>query len=89
MGRGMTPYAELRANGQFGAAGYSLLFELTRQELRLFPNLRPRTTDGDAIWDMVGDFLVERGAGVVTMLLTSASETTALADFCVHRCGTG
>ncbi len=70
----MTPYAELHANGQFGEAGYNLLFELTRQELRLFPSLQPATGGDNAIWDVVGDFLVERGRGVSTMLLTSASD---------------
>ncbi len=70
----MSPYAELRIDGQFGKAGYSLLFALVRQELRLFPGLQPATADEDAVWDVVGDFLVERGPGVTTMLLTSASD---------------
>jgi hypothetical protein len=74
MGRGMTPYAELYANGQFGEAGYNLLFELTRQELRLFPDLRPATADHYAVWDFVGDFLVDRGSGVIAMLLATASD---------------
>jgi hypothetical protein len=70
----MALYAELYANGQFGEASYNLLFELTRQELRLFPGLRPATADRDAVWDFVGDFLVDRGSGVTTMLLATASD---------------
>ena len=70
----MAPYAELYASGQFGEAGYDLLFELTRQELRLFPGLQPATADHDAVWDFVGDFLVDRGSGITTMLLATASD---------------
>lgn len=55
----MNPYYELHANGQFGGAGYNLLFGLVRQELRRFPVLRRDTADDDAVWDVVGDFLVE------------------------------
>jgi hypothetical protein len=70
----MSPYAELRANGQFGAAGYDLLFGLACQELRLFPVLQHDVADDNAVWDVVGEFLVERGSGVVTMLLTCATD---------------
>ena len=72
-GSGMRPYSEFHASGQFGEASYSLLFELARQELRRFPGLRGGTGD-DAVWDVVGDFLVERGSGVAAMLLASASD---------------
>lgn len=74
----MTLYSELHDNGQFGEVGYNLLFELTRQELRLFPDLRSTTSDDNAIWDYVGDFLVERGAGVTAMLLTSATDEESM-----------
>ena len=70
----MTPYAELRADGQFGEAGYNLLFVLARQELRQFPALRPAPADDDAVWDVVGDFLINRGPRVAAMLLATASD---------------
>jgi hypothetical protein len=73
-GSGMSSYAELHADGQFGEAGYNLLFRLTRQELRRFPVLRHDPADDDAVWDVVGDFLVARGSGVSTMLLTRATD---------------
>jgi hypothetical protein len=41
----MSPYAELHADGQFGEAGYNLLFVLARQELRRFPVLQVATAD--------------------------------------------
>jgi hypothetical protein len=78
MGPGMSPYAELHADGQFGEAGYNLLFVLARQELRRFPVLQVATADDDAVWDVVGDFLVERGRGVTTMLLANASDDDSL-----------
>jgi len=78
MGPGMSPYAELHADGQFGEAGYNLLFVLARQELRRFPVLQVATADDDAVWDVVGDFLVERGHGVTTMLLANASDDDSL-----------
>ena len=74
----MSPYAELHADGQFGEAGYNLLFVLARQELRRFPVLQVATADDDAVWDVVGDFLVERGHGVTTMLLANASDDDSL-----------
>jgi hypothetical protein len=77
-GSGMSPYAELHADGQFGEAGYNLLFSLARQELRRFPGLQVATADDDAVWDVVGDFLVERGHGVTAMLLASASDDNSL-----------
>ena len=73
-GSGMSPYAELHNDGQFGVAGYNLLFVLVRQELRRFPGLQAATRDDDVAWDFVGDFLVERGPGVTTMLLTRATD---------------
>ncbi len=74
----MSPYAELHADGQLGEAGYNLLFVLARQELRRFPVLQVATADDDAVWDVVGDFLVERGRGVTTMLLANASDDDSL-----------
>jgi hypothetical protein len=73
-GSGMSPYAELHASGRFGEVGYSLLFRLARQELRRFPGLRRGTGDDDVVWDVVGDFLDERGSGVTAMLLANASD---------------
>jgi hypothetical protein len=70
----MSPYAELFDNGQFGEAGYNLLFRLAQQELRRFPVLQQNPADHDAVWDVVGDFLVARGSGVTTMLLTEATD---------------
>lgn len=70
----MTPHEELRTYGQFDEAGYNLLFELTRQELRSFRGLQPAAGGDDAIWDVVGEFLVERGRGVTTMLLAQAPD---------------
>jgi len=70
----MSPYAELHENGQFGAAGYKLLLELARQELRRFPGLRLDPADDDAVWDVAGDFLVERGQGMTTALLAEATD---------------
>ena len=70
----MSPYAELQAHGQFGAAGYKLLFELARQELRRFPGLRLDPANADAVWDIAGDFLVERGQGVTAALLAEATD---------------
>jgi hypothetical protein len=78
MGPGMSPYAELHADGQFGEVGYNLLFTLACQELRRFPALQVATADDDAVWDVVGDFLVERGHGVTTMLLANASDDDSL-----------
>ena len=52
-GSGMSPYAELHSDGQFGVAGYNLLFVLVRQELRRFPGLQTATRDDDAVWDFV------------------------------------
>jgi hypothetical protein len=74
----MSPYAELHVDGQFGEAGYNLLFMLARQELRRFPVLQVSMADDDAVWDVVGDFLVERGHGVTTMLLANASDDDSL-----------
>lgn len=73
-GQALSAYAELHANGRFGEAAYHLLFELARQELRRFPVLRQNPADEDAVWDVVGDFLVSRGSGVATMLLTEATD---------------
>jgi hypothetical protein len=70
----MSPYAELHAHGQFDAAGYKLLFELARQELRRFPGLRLDPADDDAVWDVAGNFLVERGQGVTAALLAEATD---------------
>lgn len=74
----MNLYAELHANGQFGDVGCNRLFELTRQELRLFPDLRAAISDDAVIWGYVAEFLLERGAKVVTKLLTSASDEEAM-----------
>jgi len=57
----MTPYGELHAHGWLDDAGYNLLFELTRQELRRCPFCGPRPAGDDAVWDAVVDFLIERG----------------------------
>jgi hypothetical protein len=73
-GSGMSPYAELHADGQFGEAGYNLLFRLARQELRRFPVLQLDPADDDTVWDVAGDFLVARGSGVATMLLAEATD---------------
>ena len=58
----MSLYAELHANGQFGEVGCNRLFELARQELRLFPDLRAATSDDAVIWGYVAEFLIGRGA---------------------------
>ena len=74
----MSPYDELLATGQFGETNYSLLFELTRQELRKFPVLGYNASDAIAVWDAAHSFLVERGSAVTTMLLTQASDDDSL-----------
>jgi hypothetical protein len=74
----MSPYAELHADGQFGEAGYHLLFGLVRHELRRFPGLQYGAGEDD-VWDAVGDFLAERGRGVSVMLLATATDDDSIA----------
>lgn len=77
----MSPYAELHKNGQFGAAGCKLLFELARQELRRLPVLGLDPANDDVVWDVTGDFLLERGRAVATALLTQATGDESFSKF--------
>lgn len=75
----MSPYAELHADGQFGEAGYHLLFSLARQELRQFRGLQYDAGDDDEVWGAIGDFFSARGAGVTVMLLSTATDDDSFA----------
>jgi hypothetical protein len=52
---------------------------LTGEECERFPSLRPtQGWDADAVWDLVQDFFVDRGARVTTMLLAQAGDDASM-----------
>ena len=73
-------YEEFVELGHFGAVGLRLLFELTREEVRRFPLLRPPGGwTSDAVWDVVHGFYVDRGPRVTVMLLAQAGDDASMA----------